>query len=48
MPDIDPITLEDRVKDLQIDLRHIKSRIDLLVFFVQKIEKNGLKVKVAK
>ena len=39
------ITLEDRVQDMQINLRHIKGRMDQLTYFIQKIEKNGLKIK---
>jgi len=42
------ITLEDRVRDMQIDLKHMKSKLDLVVFFLQKMDKNGLKVKVIK
>ena len=44
----DEITLEDRVKDIQIDLKHMKVKLDLMAFYFQKINKDGLKVKVIK
>jgi hypothetical protein len=43
-----PISLEDRVFEMQLDLRHLRQKIDLIAFFLQKIEKEGLKVKVVK
>ena len=41
----DEITLEDRVKDIQIDLKHMKNKLDIATFYIQKISKDGLKVK---
>ena len=45
---IKEISSEDRVKDMQRDLVHIKGKIDLIVYYIQKIEREGLKVKVKK
>ncbi len=42
------ITTEDRIKDMQIDLKHMKGRVDLITFYIQKINKDGLKIKVIK
>ncbi len=48
MADKTKITLEDRVQDMRIDLKHMKTKLDFVVFYLQKIDKNGLKVKVIK
>ena len=42
------ITTEDRVKDLQIDLKHMKTKLDVIAYYMQQIDKNGLKIKVTK
>ncbi len=42
------ITTEDRVKDLQIDLKHMKTKLDMVVYYMQQIDKKGLKIKVTK
>jgi len=39
------ITMIDRIKDLQIDLKHMKWRLDSIYGLIYKIEKDGLKVK---
>ncbi len=41
----DKITVEDRIKDIQIDLKHMKIKLDLAAYYIQKINKDGLKVK---
>jgi hypothetical protein len=43
-----PISLEDRVFEMQLDLRHLRQKVDAIAFYLQKIEKDGLKVKVIK
>lgn len=43
-----PISLEERVYEMQLDLRHLKQKVDAIAFYLQKIEKDGLKVKVVK
>ena len=40
----DKITTEDRIKNIEIDLKHIKGRMDLIAFYMQKIDKKGIKV----
>ncbi len=42
------ITTEDRLKDLQIDLKHMKTKLDVIAYYMQQIDKNGLKIKVKK
>ncbi len=42
------IGLEERVQDMQINLKHMKTKLDAIAFYIQKIEKWGLKVKVIK
>ncbi len=42
------ITMEDRIKDLQIDLKHMKSKLDVVTYYLQQIDKKGLKIKVTK
>ena len=42
------ITTENRIKDIQKDIKHIKGRLDIMAYYFQKINKDGLKVKVAK
>ena len=44
----DKITIENRVKDLQIDLKHMKGKLDVIAYYVQQIDKKGLKIKVEK
>jgi hypothetical protein len=39
------ITTIDRIKDIQIDLTHMKWRLDAIYALIYKIEKDGLKVK---
>ena len=48
MVDNNLISIEDRVKDLQIDLKHMKSKLDVIAYYMQQIDKNGLKIKVTK
>lgn len=38
-------TKAERLQDIQLDLQHIKHRIDIICAIAQKIEKDGLKVK---
>ena len=45
---VDKITTDERLRDMQIDLRHMKTKLDYITFFMQKIDKDGLKVKVIK
>ncbi len=45
---VDKITIENRVKDLQIDIKHMKSKLDAIAYYIQQIDKNGLKIKVTK
>ena len=45
---VDKITLENRLKDLQIDLKHMKGKLDLIVYYMQQIEKKGIKIQVKK
>ncbi len=45
---VDKITIENRVKDLQIDIKHMKGKLDLIAYYMQQIDKNGLKIKVTK
>ena len=44
----DKITTEDRIKDIQIDLKHMKTKLDIIVYYMQQINKKGLKIKVTK
>ena len=44
----DKITIENRVKDLQIDLKHMKGKLDVIAYYMQQIDKKGLKIKVEK
>ncbi len=44
----DKITIEDRVKDIQIDLKHMKGKLDVIAYYIQQIDKKGLKIKVEK
>lgn len=45
---VDRITMGDRIKDLQIDLKHMKGKLDMIAFYIQKINKDGLKVEMKK
>ncbi len=45
---VDKITIENRVKDLQIDLKHMKGKLDIIAYYIQQIDKKGLKIKVTK
>lgn len=42
------VSLENRVQNMQIDLKHMKGKVDVIAYFLQKIEKEGLKIKVKK
>ncbi len=44
----DNITTNDRVKDLQIDLKHMKGKLNLVAYYMQQIDKKGIKIKVEK
>ncbi len=44
----DKITIEDRVKDLQIDLKHMKGKLDVVAYYMQQIYKKGIKIQVTK
>ena len=45
---VDKITLENRLKDLQIDLKHMKGKLDLIAYYMQQIDKKGIKIQVKK
>ncbi len=44
----DKITIDDRIKDLQIDLKHMKGKLDLIAYYMQQIDKKGIKIQVTK
>jgi aspartokinase len=48
MPDVKVITLEDRVQDIQISLTHMKTKLDYVTYYLQKIKEEGLKVRMIK
>ena len=42
------ITTDDRVKDIQIDLKHMKGKLDIIAYYMQQIDKKGIKIQVKK
>jgi len=42
---LSPPKIEERIKDIQIDLKHSKMRLDQIEFYLQKIYNEGIKVK---
>ncbi len=48
MVDNNFISIEGRIKDLQIDIKHMKGKLDVIAYYMQQIDKNGLKIKVTK
>ena len=45
---VDKITTDDRIKDIQICLQHMKKSLDVVTYYFQQIDKKGIKIQVKK